>query len=77
MHFDTTYVKNRRFMVEKFDNRRHKIGVECAIVQQKFRGVKIDDLKTTVNLFKHLDRGRHRNFRFFEKRQPITPSDRR
>jgi hypothetical protein len=76
-HFDTTYVKNRRFTVEKFDNRRPKIAVECAIVRKKVRGVKIDDLKTTVNLFKHRDRGRDRNFRFLEKRRPITPSDRR
>ena len=48
-----TYVKNRRFTVEKFDNRWPKIVVECAIVLKKFKGVKIDDLKTTVNLFKH------------------------
>ncbi len=46
-----TYVKNRRFTVEKLNNRWPKIAVECAIVQKKFRGVKIDDLKTTVNLF--------------------------
>jgi hypothetical protein len=72
-----TYVKNRRFTVEKFDNRRPRIAVECAIVRNKFRGVKIDDLKTTVNLFKHRDRGCDRNFRFFEKRRSITPSDRR
>jgi len=72
-----TYVKNRRFTVEKFDNRWPRIAVECAIVQKKFRGVKIDDLKTTVNLFKHRDRGSDLNFRFFEKRRPITPSHRR
>ena len=72
-----TYVKNRRLTVEKFDNRRPRIAVECAIVRKKFRGVKIDDLKTTVNLFKHRDRGSDGNFRFFEKRRPITPSDRR
>ncbi len=72
-----TYVKNRRFTVKKFDNRRPRIAVECAIVRNKFRGVKIDDLKTTVNLFKHQDRGGDRNFRFFEKRRSITPSDRR
>ena len=33
-----TYVKNRRFTVEKFDNRWPRIAVECAIVQKKFRG---------------------------------------
>ncbi len=76
-HFDATYEKNRRFTVDKFDNRRPKIAVECTIFRKKFRGVKIDDLKTTVNLFKHRDRGRDRNFRFFEKRRLITPSDRR
>ena len=27
-----TYVKNRRFTVEKFDNRWPRIAVECAIV---------------------------------------------
>ncbi len=65
--WEPKYVKNRRFTVEKFDNRRPRIAVECAIVRQKFRGVKIDDLKTTVNLFKHRDRGRDRNFRFLKK----------
>ena len=72
-----TYVKNRRFTVEKFDNRRPRIAVECAIVRKKFRVVKIDDFITTVDLFKHRDRVRDRNFRFFEKRRSITPSDRR
>jgi hypothetical protein len=43
----------------------------------KFLGVQNDDLKTTLNLFKHRDRGGDQNFRFFEKRQPITPSNRR
>ena len=32
---------------------------------QKIWGVKIDDLKMTVNLFKHRDRGFDQNFRFF------------
>ncbi len=64
-------------MVKKFDYRRPKIAVECAIFRKKFSLVKIDDLKTTVNLFEHRDRGRDQNFRFLEKRQPITPSDRR
>ncbi len=77
MHFDTTYAKNRRFTVEKFDYRRPKIAVECAIFRKKFIGVKIDDLRTTVNLFKHRDRGRYQNFRFFEKKRPFTLSDRR
>ncbi len=72
-----TYVKNQRFTVEKFDNQWPRIAVECAIVRKKIRGIKIDDLKTTVNLFKHRDRGSDRNFWFFEKRRPITPSDRR
>ncbi len=77
MHFDTTYVKNLRFKVEKFDYRRPKIAVECAIFRKKLIWVKIDDLITTVNLFKHRDRGRDQNFRFFEKRRPFTLSDRR
>jgi hypothetical protein len=42
---------------------------------KKFRGVKIDDFKTTVSLLKHRDRGHVRNFRFYEKRRPITSSD--
>jgi hypothetical protein len=61
----------------KIDNRRPKVAVYCSIVQKKFLGVKIHDLKMTVNLFKHRDRGCDQNFRFFEKRRPITPSDRR
>ncbi len=44
---------------------------------EKNLGGEIDDLKTTVNLFKHPDRGCDQNFRFFEKTQPITLSDRR
>ncbi len=37
------------------------------IVQTKFWGVKIDDLKTTVNLFKHRDRGCDKIFGFLKK----------
>ncbi len=69
--------KKSKIYGRKFDYRWPKIAVECTIFRIKIRGVKIDDLKTTVNLLKHRDRGRDRNFCFFEKIRPITPSDRR
>ena len=54
-----------------------KLRYNARSFKKKFLGVKIDDLITTVNLLKHRDRGCDQNFRFFEKRRPITPSDRR